>query len=383
MSSKEDLSFRSSSNIYELNDNTVQLPLKVETYSKSINHYRFKIEKLFQEARNILKETVEGPKSLIEQPIARSNQGSMAIKSQDASILGRNEGDQNANSYKYFFRDINKVLVFRNTDEIERCLKFIEDSSDISVMLPELSFDAKLNSAFFKHFGKFLRSEDFESELTKAALQHNFPSDCYSYTQLKNINLGHLKSSLIYMILVQLQDSEAGQTSKQDVEFKTCGRNGTAAVVNFLDKAFCSLFIAFSEVPNSEFELESKSFQGCLHLVMTTKPLDVCSINGLETLQVEDKKFTRAQESLANEVNINRTATYCTRQSHYAACSLFALSLKLDMNRDGLITVDDIEQFIKKYEILVPREVESRVNLDGRTAHSRCEREEVCLSESF
>lgn len=360
MSSKEELSFRSNSNIYELNDNNGELPLTIETYSRSINHYRFKIEKLFEDIRSILTDMLDGPKSMLDGLRLYSSPGLKNMISWDnMSRQGMSDREFMSSSYRYYFKDIGKLIQFKGQDQVERCIKFIDDCRDISVMLPELSFDSHSNEAFFRTYGEVIRSEEFSLGIARSNIKLHFPSDCYSYTCISSTDRGHLKTTIIYMILAQLIEAdEFGRVSTPDLECKITGKMTSGMIVNFLDKNFCTMFIAFSDSPNSPFQFEVAKFQGSIHLVLVTKPIEDINLAGLEDDQPEEARRSRENNSLAHEVKINKSAVYSSRQCRYAIPSINKLFLKVDLDGDNLISVEDLLEFGRRNGVLVPPEVD-------------------------
>lgn len=359
MSSKEELSFRSNSNIYELNDNSGELPIKIDTYAKSVNHYRFKIENLFQEIKMILIDILEVPKSGPEGQRMTSSPGSRNMLSWDnLSRQGMSDMDFTSNSYRYYFKDIGKLIHFKGAEQIDRCIKFINDCSDISIMLPELSFDSHCNEMFFKTYGSLFRSSEFSTEIARSSIQVHFPSDCYSYTCFSSIHRGHLKTLLIYLILSQLVETdEQGKVVTPDLECKTTGRVTPGAIVNFLDKSFCTIFIAFSDSPSSPFQFAASKFQGAIHIVLTTKPLEDINLVGLDEGLPDHGKRSRDNRSLAHEVKVNKSAVYSSRQCRFATTSINKLFVKIDIDGDSLVSIEDLTEFGKRNGLLVSPDV--------------------------
>ena len=381
MSEKEEVSVKSTSNYAEINENVKALPLTAKCYAENIKYYRFKIERLYQDTRTILKELIDNKnidQNMIEEIGDDIHKPSPSLDSQSFNKFTEREV-LSRDSYVYTFSDIGKSIDFKSKEAVEKCLKDVEDNSSINSMLPELSFDQSHNAVFFDHFGHLLHKADFGEAVKQSNLAEHFPSEFYSYALLKDVNLGAMRSILIYMILSQLLEGTLGGLPQKDAVFKTSGSISNGSVSHFLNKLFCSILVAFSDTPTSGFKFETNSLQSCLHIVMLSTPLELIDLKGLEQ---NTQKFGRSSTHVggSRDVRVVKPAVFSSRQTKYSHASISKLLVTMDADGDNKLGQEDILRFAKKNEVFIGPEV-LYDHSDSSGNDSRSKQEEICIYE--
>ena len=375
-SEPEDMSFKSVSQFAEVNEAVVKLPLTAKTYADSIKYYRFKIERFYQDIRMILNDIIENTKINEEMQGEHRRDLSKNMHSDESqSFHGHTEREAFKGSFIYTFSDIGKSIDFRNRQAVEKCLRDIEENSSINSILPELCFDSHANSLFFGHYGHVLAQDSFSDAVKKSSMSRHFPSDCYSYTLLKHVNLGAIRSVLIFSVLSQLLEGTLGGLPQPDALFKSSGVVASGSVSHFLNKQFCTCFLAFSQTPRSQLLFETGSLDVCLHLVMIGTPIEELHLTELEG-NTKENLASSIVEGGSKEIRVSKPAAWSSRQSKYATGSISKLLLIMDADGDNKLGLDDIFSFAKKHEIFINQEVPSS-NRDSARHDCRGEQEEV------